>query len=212
MLKALLGRKMGMTQIFDESGAVVPATVLQVGPCSVVQIKNGPDGSCTAVQIGFDERKRKNTTQPLLGHFAAAGLSPKKRLRDVPPEPDAELEPGQSIGVGIFDDTPFVDVIGTSKGRGFAGVIKRHGFKGGPATHGATTHRHGGSIGAGTSPGHVIKGKKMPGHMGAARVTVKNLRVLKIDPDRDLMLVKGCVPGSNGSYVLIRKAKALRVG
>jgi len=208
MVKSLLGKKIGMTQLFDESGTLVPVTVLQVGPCVVVQVKNGPDGACTAVQIGFDRRKRKSTPRPLLGHFDKAGVEPARVLREVEPEEGAELQPGQSLGAGVFAGCKFVDVTGTSKGRGFAGVMKRHGFRGGPATHGSKTHRRPGSIGPGTSPGRVIKGRRMAGHMGAARVTVRNLKVLRVDEARNLLLVKGAVPGANGSDVEVRKAKA----
>ena len=211
MVKALLGKKIGMTQIFDDEGTVVPVTLLQVGPCSVVQLKPGAAGSRGAVQIGFDERKAKRTPKPLLGHFAKAHVSPKKLLRDVETEGDAKLEPGQTLGVDVFADTSFVDVCGRSKGRGFAGVIKRHGVHGSPESHGGKKPRHGGSIGAGTDPGRVVKGKKMAGHMGAARVTVRNLRVVKVDASRDLMIVRGAVPGPNGAYVLVRKARASHV-
>lgn len=210
MVKALLGKKVGMTQIFDEAGTLVPVTVLKVGPCSVLQIKTDPSGSCSAVQIGFDSRKKKNTPKPLLGHFAKAKVDPMRVLRDVEPEQDAQLEMGQTISVDVFADTALVDVVSTSKGRGFAGVIKRHGFHGAPASHGGKMHRHGGSIGPGASPGHVIKGKKMPGHMGAVRVTVRNLQVVKVDKDRNVMLVKGAVPGCNGCYVLVRKVNTSR--
>ena len=208
MVKALMGKKIGMTQLFDEAGAVVPVTVLEVGPCPVVQVKTDRSGAPAAVQIGFDNRKKKNTPKPLLGHFAKAGVVPVKVLRDVATEQGVELKLGQSLGVEVFSDTAFVDVTSNSKGRGFAGVIKRHGFHGGPASHGSTYHRRGGSIGAGTTPGRVMKGRKMAGHMGASKVTVCNLRVMKLYPDRNLMLVKGSVPGSKGCYVLVRKAKA----
>ena len=210
MVKALAGKKMGMTQVYDEAGVLVPVTVLEVGPCAVVQLKTDKSGACTAVQIGFDERKIKNTPKPLLGHFGKAGVHPFKMLRDVQVEPDARLEPGQTLGVDVFSDTACVDVIANSKGRGFAGVIKRHGFHGGPAAHGSKVHRHGGSIGPGSSPGRVMKGRKMPGHMGACRVTVRNLLVVKVDAARNLMLVRGAVPGSRGSYVMVRKARMSR--
>ncbi len=209
MTKALLGKKIGMTQIFDEAGVLVPVTVLQVGPCFVVQVKNDREGSCKAVQIGFDERKRKNTPRPQLGHFDKARVDPRRVLRDVEPEDGAELEPGQSLGAEVFSGIEFVDVTGISKGRGFAGVIKRHGFHGGPASHGSQTHRRPGSIGPGTSPGRVFKGKKLPGHMGAERVTVRNLRVARVEEGRNLILVRGAVPGHNGGYVLVRKTKAV---
>jgi large subunit ribosomal protein L3 len=207
MVKAVLGKKICMTQLFDEAGNLVPVTVLKVGPCSVVQLKTDSTGACRAVQIGFDERKKKNTPAPLLGHFAKAGVAPVKVLRDVEPDGNAELKPGQTIGVDVFEGTSLVDVSSKSKGRGFAGVIKRHHFAGGPATHGSKTHRRPGSIGSSTSPGRVVKGKRMPGHMGNAQVTIRNLRVIKLDRDKNLMLVKGAVPGSRGSYVLVRKAK-----
>jgi len=211
MLKALLGKKLGMTQIYDEAGTMVPVTVLEVGPCNVVQVKTDAEGRCKAVQIGFGERKRKRTTKPLLGHFAKAKVAPKRLLRDVEPEPEAELALGQVVSVGIFAQTPSVDVIAKSKGCGFTGVMKRHNFKGGPASHGASRiHRHGGSIGPGASPGRVIKGRKMAGHMGDAQVTVRNLKVVKVDEERGLLLVRGAVPGSKGSHVMVRKAIALR--
>jgi len=209
MVKALLGKKVGMTQVFDAEGVRVPVTVLQVGPCFVVQLKCGTEGSCKAVQIGFGERKRKNTTRPLLGHFDKAGVEPRRVLRDVEPEEGAELEPGQSLGAGVFAQTAFVHITGTSKGRGFAGVMKRHGFAGGPASHGCSKrHRHPGSIGTNTDPGRVLKGRKMGGHMGVDRVTVRNLKVVKVDEARNLILVRGAVPGFNGSYLLVRKARA----
>jgi len=207
MVKALLGKKVGMTQIFDEAGTLVPVTVLQVGPCSVVQVKCDEEGACRAVQIGFGQRKRKNTPKPLLGHFEKAGVEPMSILSDVEPEKDAELAAGQTLGAEVFNETPLVDVIGTSKGRGFAGVVRRHGFRGGPATHGSKTHRHAGSIGPGTDPARVIKGRRMAGHMGAERVTVRNLQVVRVDTERNLLLLKGAVPGSKGAYVLVRKVE-----
>ena len=208
MVKALLGKKLGMTQVYDEQGAIVPVTVLEVGPCSVVQVKTDAEGRCRAVQIGYGEKKRGKTTKPLQGHFAKARVTPKRVLREVAPDGDQAPELGQDLKVAVFAETKFVDVIGESKGRGFAGVIKRHGFHGGPAAHGSKVHRHGGSIGAGSSPGHVVKGRKMPGHMGACRVTVRNLAVVKVDEERDLLLVKGAVPGFAGANVLVRKAIA----
>ena len=207
MLKSLVGRKIGMTQIFDEAGRQVPVTVLRIGPCFVTQVKTPDKDGCRSVQIGFEDAKRKNTPLPQLKHFEKCGLTPKKLLRDVEPEEGRELEPGQRVGVEIFEGVSHVNVTGVSKGRGFAGVIKRHGFHGGPAAHGSKVHRHAGSIGPGTSPGRVIKGRKMAGHMGAEKVTVRNLRVLAIDPERSLMLVKGAVPGSRGSYVTVSKPR-----
>ncbi|MFP4175615.1 MAG: 50S ribosomal protein L3 [Planctomycetota bacterium] len=209
MVKALLGKKIGMTQVFDEDGTQVPVTVLQVGPCPVVQLKEGEEGVCTAVQIGYDERKRKNTPAPLLGHFDKAGVNPTKVLRDVEPEVDGEgdLEVGQKLDVSVFQDVDKVDVSGRSKGRGFAGVVKRHGFAGGPKTHGGKMDRRSGSIGPGTDPGHVIKGRRMAGHMGDEVVTTRNLEVVRVDAERNVLLVKGSVPGSNESYVMVRKVE-----
>ena len=209
MVKSLLGKKIGMTQVFDEAGAVVPATLLQVGPCMVTQVKAPPKDRAAAVQIGFQETSRKKVTKPRAGHFAAAGVAPQRVLRDVAPDGPEMPEVGQEIGVSIFEGVPSVDVVGVSKGRGTAGVVKRHGFAGQPATHGGRTRRLAGSIGAGSWPGRVWKGTRMAGHMGAARVTVRNLQVLRVDPERNFMLVRGCVPGSNGGYVLVRKAVGL---
>jgi len=207
-VKALLGRKVGMTQLFDEAGRLVPVTVLTVGPCYVTQTKNPPKDNCRAVQIGFEDAKPKKVPRPQKGHFSKSGVSPKKVLRDVEPEEGEELVPGQRLGVEVFEGVSHVDVTGVSKGRGFAGVVRRHGFGGGPATHGSKTHRHPGSIGPGSSPGRVIKGRRMAGHMGAVQVTVKNLEVLRIEPERNLMLVKGAVPGSRGSCLMVKKARS----
>jgi large subunit ribosomal protein L3 len=207
MVKALIGRKIGITQVFDESGRQVPVTVLQVGPCTVVQVKTAETDSVPAVQIGFDERKRKHTSRPLAGHFDKAGVPAKRLLRDVAPDGPQMPQVGQQIGLGIFEGVAQVDVIGTSKGKGFAGVVKRYHFKGSPASHGGRFGRRTGSIGSAAWPGHVIKGHRMPGRMGNARVTVRNLAVVKLDLERNLMLVRGSVAGHNGSYVLVRKVE-----
>jgi large subunit ribosomal protein L3 len=206
MLKALLGTKLGMTQVFDEAGARVPVTVLQVGPCAVTQVRTVEADGVAAVQIGYDEAKRKNTTQPAMGHFGKAGVAPRKLVRDVAPEGDEMPEPGQEFGVDMFEGTGFVDVCGTSKGKGTAGVMKRHGFGGSPETHGGRFGRRGGSIGTSASPSRVLKGKRMAGRMGTDRVTVRNLKVVKLIPEENLMLVQGSVPGPNGGYVMVRKA------
>lgn len=206
MVKSLLGKKIGMTQLFDEAGSVVPATVLQVGPCTVVQVKEPPAESVAAVQIGFEAANKKRVTKPVAGHFAKAGVAPKRLLRDVEPDGDEMPQVGQELDVALFEGVPYVDVIGVSKGRGMTGVVKRYGFAGQPETHGGRTRRLPGSIGASAWPGRVWKGKRMPGHMGAERVTARNLKVLRVDPERHLMIVKGCVPGSNGGCVLVRKA------
>lgn len=206
MVKALLGKKLGMTQVFDASGTRVPVTVLQVGPCSVTQVKTAETDRAVAVQIGFGERKAKRTAKPMAGHFAKASVKPKLVLRDVEPDGDELPELGQELGVDLFEGVDYVDVIGTSKGRGTAGVIKRHGFSGSPETHGGRFGRRTGSIGSSAAPSRVFKGKRMAGHMGAARVTVRNVKVVAIKPDLNLMLVKGCVAGANGSGVMVRKA------
>lgn len=208
MVKSLLGKKLGMTQLFDESGSVLPVTVLQVGPCYVIQVKTSDSDECLAVQIGFDEAKKKRVSKPLLGHFAKAGVPPTKLLRDVEPDGDEVPELGQRLGAEVFAETARVDVTGISKGRGFAGVMRRHGFHGMPASHGTSKkHRAPGSIGSGTDPGRVMRGKAMPGHMGVRQVTVHNLDVVRVDTDRNLLLVKGAVPGSKGSYVTVSKPK-----
>jgi len=206
MVKALIGKKLGMTQLFDEAGRRVPVTVLQVGPCAVTQVKTAETDNVPAVQLGFDERKRKNTARPLMGHFGKAGVSPRRVLRDVPPDGDQLPELGQELTVDIFQGVPRVDVTGVSKGRGFAGVVRRYRFRSSPETHGGRFGRHAGSIGSSASPGRVVKGRRMAGHMGAERVTVRNLEVVRIEPERNLMLVRGCVPGPNGGYLMVRKA------
>jgi large subunit ribosomal protein L3 len=206
MVKALIGKKIGMTQVFDESGKHVPVTVLQVGPCVVTQVKTEETDNVAAVQVGFMERKRKNTTQPLLGHFEKADATPKQVVHDVAPEGDELPEPGQELGADIFEETDYVDVTGTSKGRGFAGVVRRHGFATAPKTHGGRFGRTGGAIGTSATPARVIKGVKMPGQMGNEQVTIRNLQVVKVDAERNLVLVKGSVAGPKGGFVMVRKA------
>lgn len=206
MVKALIGKKLGMTQIFDEAGRRIPVTVLQVGPCAVTQVKSPEVDRVAAVQLGFDGRKRKNTTQALVGHFEKAGVDLKRVLRDVAPEGNEMPALGQELRVDLFGAVKHVDVIGLSKGRGFAGRVKRHHFHGSPKTHGGRFGRGSGSIGSNTWPGRVIKGKRMAGHMGNSQVTVRNLEVIQVDAEQDLMLVKGSVPGPNGGYVVVRKA------
>jgi large subunit ribosomal protein L3 len=208
MVKALLGKKIGMTQVFGEAGERIPVTVLQVGPCTVTQVKTAESDGVAAVQIGFDQRKKKNVVKALAGHFEKAGVAPLRVLRDVPPDGEQMPEPGQEIGVEVFEGVPQVDVIGLSKGKGFAGVVKRYGFGASPETHGGRFGRHPGSIGSSAAPSRVFKGKRLPGHMGHDRVTVRNLQVVQVDRARNLMLVKGSVAGCNGSYVLVRKAVA----
>ena len=202
MLRALLGKKIGMSQLYEEGGNVVPVTVIQAGPCFVTQIKTLETDGYEAVQVGFDEVKKLN--QPRGGHLKHSRLL--RILREVKADDVSQLEIGQQINVDIFEPGELVDVIGTSKGRGFAGTVKRHGFHGGPRTHGQSDRlRAPGSIGGGTTPGRVFKGMKMSGHMGDRRITVKKLKVVQVDPERNLLLVKGGVPGGPNSLLTIRK-------
>jgi len=205
MLQGFLGRKIGMTQIFREDGRVVPVTVIEAGPCVVTQVKTKETDGYEAVQLGFGEVKRRN--KPLSGHLKGSRLS--RYLREVTADDTSEFVVGQTIGVDIFQAGEIVDVIGRSKGRGFAGVMKRWGFKGGPRTHGQSDRaRAPGSIGGGTTPGKVYKGLKMGGHMGDRRITVKGLEVIEVDAERNLLLVKGGIPGAPNSLVQIRRAGA----
>ncbi len=203
----LLGKKLGMTQLYNNQGEVIPATVVQAGPCSILQIKDQEKDGYSAIQIGFEDRKKKRATKAEIGHCLKAKTSSKNWVREIRDGVDAEYQLGQSLTVDVFEGVEKVDVTGTSKGRGFAGVIKRWGFSGGPATHGCTVHRSGGSIGAGTDPGRVFKGKKMPGRMGGVKTTVRNLDVVKIDKSRNLLIIRGAIPGPNGGYIVIRKSK-----
>ncbi len=206
-MKGLLGKKLGMTRIFDESGEVIPVTVIEAGPCYVAQKKTVEKDGYTAVQIGFGETEPRKLTRPEWMRLKAQGLPPLRHLRELRMTDTSEYEVGQELSVDIFKVGDTVDVTGTSKGRGFAGGMKRHGFRGGPATHGQSDRpRAPGSIGAGTTPGHVFKGTRMPGHMGNNRVTVQNLRVVMVDPERNLLLVRGAVPGANNGLLLIRES------
>ena len=205
MIQGFLGRKIGMTQIFREDGRVVPVTVIEAGPCVVTQVKTKETDGYEAVQLGFGEVKRRN--KPLSGHLKESRLT--RYLREVTADDPSEYEVGQTIGVDIFQAGEKVDIIGRSKGRGFAGVMKRWGFAGGPRTHGQSDRaRAPGSIGGGTTPGRVYKGMKMGGHMGNRRVTVKGLEIVEVDTERNLLLVKGGIPGAPNSLVQIRRAGA----
>ena len=207
----ILGKKIGMTQVFDEKGDVHPITVLQAGPCVITQLKTLAVDGYEAAQIGLVEFvKSKNVTKPQAGHFAKTEAPPVKVIREVALELDAEgvvaTKAGDRVLVDIFSEAKFVDVIGTSKGRGFAGVVRRHHFGGGPKSHGHMFQVQG-SIGASSFPSRVLPGQRMPGHMGAEQVTVRNLRIRGIDLDENLLMVEGAVPGSREGYVLISKAK-----
>ena len=204
MIRGFLGIKIGMSQVFNDDGRVIPVTVIQAGPCIVTQIKTMKRDGYEAVQLGFGQVKRRN--KPLTGHLQSTNSPLCRYLREVQADDVAEFQEGQAIGVDIFQPGERIDVIGRSKGRGFAGVVKRHGFKGGPHTHGQSDReRAPGSIGGGTTPGRVYKGLRMAGHMGDAKVTVKGLQVVRVDPERNLLLIKGGVPGAPNGLVQIRR-------
>jgi len=206
MVRGILGKKVGMTQIFDDNGHAVPVTVVEAGPCIVVQRKSTDRDGYEAVQLGLVESSpRRNAPKPIQGHFAEAGVPPTRHLGEVPVDVEDEAKPGDSVLADIFDPDEKVHVIGRSKGRGFQGVIKRHGFGGGRASHGSMFHRAPGSIGRSASPSRVFPGQKMPGQMGNARVTMKNVTVVKVDTDRNLLFLKGGVPGARNSYIRIVK-------
>ncbi|MBW7898210.1 50S ribosomal protein L3 [Candidatus Brocadiaceae bacterium B188] len=212
MLHGFLGKKIGMTQIYTDEGKLLPVTLIQAGPCSVIQIKTFENDGYSAIQIGFDDKKKKSATRPEIGHVSKLSLEPKRFIREIKPEMGAELKIGQSITVDIFQDVKMVDVIGVTKGKGYAGVMKRWNFKGGLNTHGSTRHRPPGSIGSNTDPGRVMRGKKMAGRLGGERVTIKNIDVVKIDANRSLLFLKGAVPGHKGSYLILNKARVEKVG
>jgi large subunit ribosomal protein L3 len=202
--KAILAKKIGMTQIFSETGLLVPVTVLEAGPCIVVQKKTIANDGYEAVKVGFADIKPKRVNKPDTGQFKKAKLTPKKYLKEFRLEDISSLEVGSEIKADIFAQGDKVDISGTSKGKGFQGAIKRHGQSKGPSSHGSKYHRGLGSMGAATSPGKVPKGKKMPGHMGAKKVTVQNLEIAKVDPERNLLLVKGAVPGPRGTVLFVK--------
>ncbi len=206
MSKAILGRKLGMTQIFTEEGKVVPVTVVESGKNIVIQNKTVETDGYNAVQLGFGEVKERKVTKPLKGHFEKAGVQPVKFIREMRLMAPSEYKVGDVIGVDVFAAGELVDVTGTSKGKGFAGTVKRHHFARGPMGHGSKSHREPGSTGAMISGhgGRVLKGKKLPGHMGHERVTVQCLTVVKVDTDRNLLLIKGAIPGPKKSFLVIR--------
>jgi large subunit ribosomal protein L3 len=213
-MKGILGKKVGMTQVFNDRGEVIPVTVIEAGPCYVAQIKTVERDGYTAVQLGFGETKPKRLTQPQLKHLQKSNLPAVRHLRELrlTAEELADLQEGQRLTVDIFEAGELVDVTGTSKGKGFAGVVKRHGFRGGPKTHGQSDrHRAPGSIGACTTPGKVMKGMRMAGRMGGERVTVQSLEIVLVDAERNLLAVKGAVPGAKNGLVQVRQARKTRV-
>lgn len=206
-MNGIIGRKLGMTQIFETSGVVVPVTVVEAGPCPVVQVRTAEKNGYQAVQLGFGEKKERRASRSEIGHAKGAGLeAPPAILREFPFVDGSTPSIGDQVTVDAFEVGGRVKVTGRTKGRGFQGVMKRHGFAGGRASHGATRiHRAPGSIGAGTNPSRVIKGKRMPGHMGDVQRTVRNLRVAKVDAERNLLYIRGAVPGPVNGYVFITK-------
>ena len=205
-MRGLIGKKMGMTRIYDENGLIVPVTLIQAGPCTVTQIKTNEKDGYEAVQVGYGERKPKHTTKPLLGHFDSAGVSAQKVLAEFDKVPGFEYKTGQSFHVGLFQEGDYVSVSGASKGKGFTGVIKRHNFSRQKKTHGTGhTERAPGSIGQASDPSRVFPGMKMAGHHGNSKVTVENLEIMKIDQGNNQILVKGAVPGAKNGTVIISK-------
>ena len=216
MTPALLGKKIGMTRVYNEKGAVVPVTVVECEPNHVTQVKTADTDGYDAVQLGYDDVKAKFSTFPLIGHTAKAGVGPKRHFREIRLKAATDRKPGDAVNVGVFDGVQFVDVIGTSKGKGTAGVMKRHHFGGQPASHGTERkHRSPGSIcSRASNRGHTGKPKKgvrMAGHMGMDQVTTRNHPLVKIDPENNLLLIKGALPGPNGSLVFVRKSITARV-
>ncbi|HPO91124.1 MAG TPA: 50S ribosomal protein L3 [Victivallales bacterium] len=208
MKKGIIAKKIGMTQIYDGKGILNPVTVLLAGPCTVLEVKNSKKHGYSSVQIGFGKAKAKNVSKPIKGHCKAAGLqdNPPAKIMEIRLDSDPEFKPGDQIKTDIFSADEFVDVVGTSKGKGFQGVVKRWNFGGGRASHGGAWTRRTGSIGCKERPGNIIKGKKMHGHLGNQRVTVQNLKVVRVEPEENLIYIKGAVPGANGSFVLIKNA------
>ncbi len=209
MLDAMLGKKIGMTQVYDEEGNIRPVTVIQLGPCTVMQVKISENDGYSALQLGFEDKLRRVANQPERGRAVKAETEPKRITREVRLDVlDQEMTQGKVLTAAEFEGVTVVDVQGVTKGKGFAGVVKRWGFAGAPASHGASkNHRRPGSIGMGTTPGRVLKGMGMPGHMGAVRRTVKNLKVVKLDAEKHLLLVCGAVPGPENGFLFVRVVK-----
>ena len=205
MNKTIIGKKVGMTQIFDEVGAVIPVTVIEAGPCTVTQIKTVETDGYNSIQLGFGDVKEKHVNKPLKGHFEKSKLALKKHLREFRVE-NAEAQVGDEIKADVFMQGDKVDIQGITKGKGFQGVIKRHGQHRGPMGHGSMYHRRPGSMGPTSTPGRVFKGKKLPGHMGCQTVTIQNLDVVRVDMDKNVILVKGSVPGPKGAILKIKKS------
>lgn len=204
MKKGIIGKKIGMMQIFDEEGKVIPVTVIEAGPCLVAQVKTVETDGYDAIQLGFGDVKSKKVIKPIQGHFAKANLTPKKHLREFRLKDVTRYKVGDELKADVFEIGEKVDIQGTSKGKGFQGVIKRHGQHRGPMGHGSMYHRRPGSMGSTSTPGRVFKGKKLPGHMGVQTVTIQNLEIVKVDLNKNVLLVKGSVPGAKGSILKIK--------
>ena len=206
MNKTIIGKKIGMTQIFDETGMVIPVTVIEAGPCTVTQVKTVETDGYNSIQLGFGDVKEKHLSKPLKGHFQKSKLALKKHLREFRLDSVEEAKVGDEIKADVFENGDKIDVQGISKGKGFQGVIKRHGQSRGPMGHGSMYHRRPGSMGSTSTPGRVYKGKKLPGHMGVQTVTIQNLDVVRVDLDKNVILIKGSVPGPKGAILKIRKS------
>ncbi len=205
-MQGLIGKKLGMTQVYDDNGHHVPVTVIQVGPCVVLQRKITARDGYEAIQLGYLEQKEHRVSKPQLGHIKKSGTTPKRFVKEFRVTADHAAKEGDSISVDVFEGVKFVDVLGVTKGRGFQGVMKRHNMAGQPAAHGHTMHRRPGSIGMRTTPGRIFKNKRMPGHMGNVNITVQNLKVVQVRKDDHAILVYGAIPGPTGSIVVVRKA------
>lgn len=203
----LIGKKLGMTQLFHESGKVTPVSVIQAGPCPIVQVKTPEKEGYAAIQIGFDEVRETRTTSPMLGHFKSASVAPQRILREQRVDDVAEYKVGDTLNVSVLEGAEKVHVTGTSKGRGFAGTIKRHNFQRGRKTHGNKNYREPGSVGSCATPSRIFKGKRLPGRMGGVQRTVRNLKVVQLDAENNLLFVEGAVPGANNGIVYIRTAQ-----
>ena len=203
-MKTLIGKKVGMTQIFDETGKVIPVTVIEAGPCVIAQVKSVETDGYNAIQLGYEDVKETKLNKPERGHFAKANIAAKKHLREFRLDSVEGLTVGSELTVNVFAEGDRLDIQGTSKGKGFQGVIKRHGQSRGPMGHGSMYHRRPGSMGPTSTPGRVFKGKKLPGHMGRVTVTIQNLDIVKVDTDKNVVLVKGIVPGAKGAILKLK--------
>lgn len=212
MVNGLLGRKLGMSRIFTEEGRWIEVTLLEAGPCTVVQRKTADADGYDAVQVGYGDVKEKRVNKPQMGHFKKTGVSPKRHLREFRVDAGSELQPGDEIKIDMFKTGDRVDISGTSKGKGFQGVIKRHGYGGGPGGHGSHFHRAPGSIGQCADPSKVYKGKGMPGQMGNKKTTTQNLEVIDVDPEKNLLVVRGAVPGAPGGLVVVKQSVKRKKG